>query len=803
MDQVSENINHQPQTVSRQVRRQAHRADVKRINRFQLWEHGGYGSEALPIIPLSAKLAPTAQIKPAMLGKIPGSKGPDGYWHGFGGQWSKDFRATLKDLKAWHASNASVGLQTRIFHAIDIDVEDEKLARDFVELAAQHIGNSPIRYREGSHRRLMLCRIKDGEMPLRKRRLKFQANGAEHAIELLGFGQQCVVEGPHPKGGKYLWTNGHPCKCGPNGLPEITKAKADAFFAAAADLLDMYGYPVVAHKEAGNSPTRTGLDNPRFHAPGGPEQVLELLRQWRPEHLDHEDYVQALVAIKASLGNQREEFRGEVLEWSPGVRSQEPDQFAARWRSITDASIGWEWLTAQARAVGYREDAQHDFNDGVPAFDTPTDPGNAAKKQMVDRFVWVKGLGQYNDTEDASFVDGKTFNAINVDVARFGSSGQQSAEAIFQNEPGARKVATATSRPGEPVILDETNDRGIPVRAVNLWRPSLVEPDLSATDTDAEPWLDLVNRLFGANTPEREHFLRWWAYVLGRPGEKIGHALVIIGGQGVGKDTVLRPLFEAVGLHNVASIDTAALMGQFNPFLKAQIIYAQELITYGRRDLYNTLKPYISAQATRLVVNEKNLRQYYVPNNQNWIVTSNYDNAIALEDDDRRFWVHRVLIEEAPNDTYFSKLYAWFKSGGTEKVFGWLKCYDLAGFNPMAKPPLTAAKQTMLDASQPAPVRWLREQLRDGGSFAQRCVLTVGDLVSAAKSNWDAPTQWPTEKQAVGALKAEGFKVAHRVRIGNAMASLWARGLAGTVTADAMRAQYQTESGRETPCKAA
>lgn len=292
--------------------------------------------------------------------------------------------------------------------------------------------------------------------------------------------------------------------------------------------------------------------------------------------------------------------------------------------------------------------------------------------------------------------------------------------------------------------------------------------------------------------------------MLQRPGSKIGHALVIIGGQGVGKDTVLRPLFEAVGLHNVASIDTAALMGQFNPFLKAQIIYAQELITYGRRDLYNTLKPYISAQATRLAVNEKNLRQYYVPNNQNWVVTSNYDNAIALEDDDRRFWVHRALIEEAPSDDYFARHYAWLTAGGTEKVFGWLKQYDLAGFNPMAKPPITTAKRTMLDASQPAPVRWVREQLRDGGALAQRRVVTVPELQLRARQDWTGPQQEIRDKQVMVALKAEGFKAAHRVRLGNSMRQLWARGLDGTVTADVMRALYQQEVGNGVGlCKAA
>ena len=391
-----------------------------------------------------------------------------------------------------------------------------------------------------------------------------------------------------------------------------------------------------------------------------------------------------------------------------------------------------------------------------------------------------------------------------MDVKPFGSSGQQSAEAAFQNDPEARKVATATSRPGNPLIIQEANDRGIRVDAVNLWRPSAVKPDLSAGAADVAPWLDLVTLLFGPEgAPEREHFLNFWACVLQRPGEKIGHAMVIIGGQGVGKDTVLRPLFDAVGMHNVASIDTDTLLGQWTYFLKSQVVYLQEAVTYGRRNLYNTLKPYISAQATRLAVNEKNVRQYFVPNNQNWVVTSNHDNAIALDDDDRRFWVHQVLIDEPPGDNYFSKFHSWLRAGGAEKVFGWLKQRDINAFNPMAKPPMTAAKRAMLDLSQPKPVRWLRELFVEGGSLAGRSVVTVRELRLTVRQDWTAPQQDISEKHVVAALKAAGFKSAHRVRLKQEMVGLWARGVPGTMSADAMRDQYLTETQGEASCKAA
>jgi hypothetical protein len=65
---------------------------------------------------------------------------------------------------------------------------------------------------------------------------------------------------------------------------------------------------------------RKSLDDPSLHAPR-PEHVLDALDKWRRDHMGYDDYVQALAAIKGSLGPRREEFKAEVLKWSPGVHS--------------------------------------------------------------------------------------------------------------------------------------------------------------------------------------------------------------------------------------------------------------------------------------------------------------------------------------------------------------------------------------------------------------------------------------------------------------------------------------------------
>ena len=63
----------------------------------------------------------------------------------------------------------------------------------------------------------------------------------------------------------------------------------------------------------------------------------------------------------------------------------------------------------------------------------------------------------------------------------------------------------------------------------------------------AEPWIDHVRKVF---PDDADHIIRWLAHRVQRPQEKINHALVLGGAQGIGKDTLLEPVKHAVGPWN-------------------------------------------------------------------------------------------------------------------------------------------------------------------------------------------------------------------------------------------------------------
>jgi Family of unknown function (DUF5906) len=108
------------------------------------------------------------------------------------------------------------------------------------------------------------------------------------------------------------------------------------------------------------------------------------------------------------------------------------------------------------------------------------------------------------------------------------------------------------------------------------------------------------------------------------------------------------------------------------------------MMNFDKREVYNKLKDFLTTPPDRVEVNRKHIHPYAVPNIQNWIFLTNHDDAISLDDDDRRFWVHRCGPEEPPPKEYFDDLYAWYDAGGAAACVGYLRDRDISGFNPKA-----------------------------------------------------------------------------------------------------------------------
>jgi hypothetical protein len=268
-----------------------------------------------------------------------------------------------------------------------------------------------------------------------------------------------------------------------------------------------------------------------------------------------------------------------------------------------------------------------------------------------------------------------------------------------------RPVEQMTWAPGEPMLIENRliseggwiEHRG--VRCFNLYRPPMLEHGDARL---AKPWIDHVRRVY---PDDAEHIFNWLAQRVQRPDVKINHALVLGGNQGIGKDTLLEPVKQAIGPWNFTEVGPQQLLGRFNGFVKSVILRVSEARDLGDVDrfaFYDHMKTLTAAPPDVLRVDEKHQREYSVLNCVGVIITTNHKaDGIHLPDDDRRHYVAWSDLNKAdfPPD-YWNALYGWYERGGHCHVAAFLAQRDLSAFDPKAPPARTNAFLEIVNANR-------------------------------------------------------------------------------------------------------
>jgi hypothetical protein len=267
-----------------------------------------------------------------------------------------------------------------------------------------------------------------------------------------------------------------------------------------------------------------------------------------------------------------------------------------------------------------------------------------------------------------------------------------------------RRVEQTTWHPGLPMFITDrlavaggwVEKRG--TVSFNLYRP----PNIALGDGGkAKPWLDHVRRVY---PDDADHIVRWLAHHRQHPGDKVNHALVLGGDQGIGKDSLLQPVKHAVGPWNFQDISPTHLLGAFNGFVRSVILRVSEGRDLGEIDrfkFYDHTKIYTATPPDVLRVNEKNLKEYYALNCLGLIITTNHKtDGIYLPANDRRHyvaWSNCQKEDFTPN--YWNELWAFYSDGGFAHVGAYLSELDLAGFDAKAPPPKTQAFWQIVDVN--------------------------------------------------------------------------------------------------------
>jgi len=441
-----------------------------------------------------------------------------------------------------------------------------------------------------------------------------------------------------------------------------------------------------------------------------------------------DDYHQ-WIRIGHALATLGDAGRSLWLEWSSTSEKYDSADAARRWETFKPRASGYQAVFEDAQANGWVNPAKGrprvavaspertQGDSEIPAYiddePQPESTREAPKKRRKDRTAFQRGDTSialddfyaylpdhryiYRPTRELWQSEGVNGCLPPVMVA---GSAVNPARWLDQNK-GVEQITWA---PGEPELIEGKiiREGGFIERAgargYNLYRAPTVIPGNARA---ARPWLDHLHRLYPG---EADELARWFAQRVQNPGCKINHAVVLAGNQGVGKDTILEPVKHAVGPWNWSEIGPSMLMGRFNGWARSVIVRVSEVRDLGDVDrfaFYEHIKIYAAAPPDVLRLDEKNLREYTIPNVLGLILTTNYGiTGMYLPPDDRRHFVASSSIDRSEFDAdYFPRIYRWFEGGGHGHVSAYLREMTLSTFNPKAPPRQTAAHRAIVMAN--------------------------------------------------------------------------------------------------------
>jgi hypothetical protein len=362
--------------------------------------------------------------------------------------------------------------------------------------------------------------------------------------------------------------------------------------------------------------------------------------------------------------------------------------------------------------------------------------GHALEIDINDLLYWADRNAYWN------LVTGAAWGADTVDACcpkvtvgkdDNGKTKRIPASACVRN---TRRIECITWHPSEPriirgrIVSDGGWEENPTYTTLNTFK---APPKLDGDSNLAMPWIEHVCRLY---PEDAKHIVQWFAHVLQHTGKKINHCIVLAGGQGIGKDTLIAPLIAGVGDWNCKDINPGDLLSNFNGYVKTLVLRINEVQNHGndlnRFKFYEATKTMFVTPPDVLKVNEKYMPEVKVFNVLNCIMTTNHAiDGLYLPADDRRHYVAAsdVTKDQLGGTEYFRNLWTFLATGGLGHVCAYLREVDLSDFDPKAEPRKTAAFWRIVQSAGDPVEAELADAINRLGNPS---VLTLDDIRRAA-----------------------------------------------------------------------
>lgn len=339
----------------------------------------------------------------------------------------------------------------------------------------------------------------------------------------------------------------------------------------------------------------------------------------------------------------------------------------------------------------------------------------------------------------------------------------------------------------KPEELQFEPGRELPPPCINLFDGF----DRPPARGDCRPIIELLQYLCSesADTPEGcaqvgAWVLRWLALPLQRPGTKLRSALVFHGPQGAGKNLLFEIVAWIYGKYAMV-VGQDQLEDKFNDWASMKLFLIGDEVV-ARAELYhhkNKLKSFITGETIQ--INAKMMPLRTEANHCNVVFLSNEQQPLALEPGDRRY----MVVYTPPRDEkgLYARVAQCLANGGREAFFEFLLSLPMDEFDEFQIPPMTRAKEDLIELGLKAHERFVREWV--AGFLPLPLRVCSSEQLYRAFKRWAFATgeRFPpsqitfskgVEKAARGRLRCHQVKLDQGVA-GKAVIRVWIPGDAG------------------------
>jgi len=348
--------------------------------------------------------------------------------------------------------------------------------------------------------------------------------------------------------------------------------------------------------------------------------------------------------------------------------------------------------------------------------------------------VYYPEKGRYVAKND--FIKGEDAGAIKIERIGVSKKGPKPLTPLrvadeWLSHPNRRGYDDAQFAPGMPAVFNDDRTGQVILNTFS---------GLHSEEGDVSRFLRMTELVFGELNDDLKDFaLKLVAYKAQNPGVKPPIAILLVGNEGGGKGlwcTMVQKAFEPYSMYMEAN----TLLLDYNGYLERNLIL---FVDEAQGDTMHKVAPRLRAYVVgnTMTINEKYRKAREMRSPSMFLITANDRAAGSFKDDDRRYFVVQAPNADPALKEFYVESYDWVnRQDGGKAIMHYLLNYDLKGWTPPMRAPLTQEKYIARTEGM-TPIQRVAAQMKEADiNIVFQWITAALDYAAQAKQSASAGT---------------------------------------------------------------